>query len=60
MLPLNVEVAASAAELRAQHGLKGPDPLHLAAALIGKCNVPWTNDRRLSSAAGTFARAVVP
>jgi uncharacterized protein len=36
-----------ATELRARHGIKTPDALHLAAALDSGCNEFWTNDRRL-------------
>lgn len=36
-----------ATELRAEHGVKTPDALHLAAALDSGCDEFWTNDRRL-------------
>lgn len=49
-----------AAELRARHGLKTPDALHLAAALIARCDEFWTNDKRLEAAAATSIRIVVP
>ena len=41
-----------ATDLRARHGIKTPDALHLAAALHGGCDEFWTNDRRLESVAG--------
>jgi predicted nucleic acid-binding protein len=40
-----------AAELRAQHGIKTPDALHLAAAVRAGCDDFWTNDNRLAKAA---------
>ncbi|WP_082674133.1 type II toxin-antitoxin system VapC family toxin [Thiohalocapsa sp. ML1] len=45
-----------AAELRASHGLKTPDALHLATALHHGCDAFWTNDTRLNMAAGGLAR----
>jgi predicted nucleic acid-binding protein len=45
-----------ATELRARHGLKTPDSLHLAAALHMNCDAFWTNDRRLQRAAGEQMR----
>lgn len=40
-----------ATQLRAEHGLKTPDALHLAAALEAGCDEFWTNDHRLETAA---------
>ncbi len=40
-----------AAELRARHGIRTPDALHLAAAQLHGCDQLWTNDNRLASAA---------
>jgi uncharacterized protein len=40
-----------ATELCAQHRLKTPDALHLAAAITARCDEFWTNDRRLEHAA---------
>lgn len=45
----------AAAELRARHGLKTPDALHLAAARHHQCTEPGTNDDRLKVVAGTLA-----
>lgn len=39
-----------ATELRAAHGVKTPDALHLAAAIQGGCEEFWTNDHRLPDA----------
>jgi predicted nucleic acid-binding protein len=41
--------------LRARHLLKTPDALHLAIALHHGCEEFWTNDDRLSKAAGQMA-----
>lgn len=39
-----------ATEIRAEHGIKTPDALHLAAALEAGCSEFWTNDQRLPAA----------
>lgn len=54
-LPMDDEVFARALGLRAQHGLKTPDALHLATALQHGCTEFWTNDGRLHAAAGQLA-----
>lgn len=40
-----------ATTLRAQHGLKTPDALHLATAICAGCHEIWTKDDRLNKAA---------
>lgn len=40
-----------ATQLRAEHGLKTPDALHLAVAICAGCSEFWTNDQRLAKAA---------
>ncbi|MCC5872574.1 MAG: type II toxin-antitoxin system VapC family toxin [Gammaproteobacteria bacterium] len=52
------EVYDLAAELRARHGLKTPDALHLACARHHACEALWTNDDRLATAAPSLARAI--
>lgn len=47
-----------ATELRARHGLKTPDALHLAAAIACGCNELWTNDGRLTRATDNRIRVV--
>jgi len=47
-----------ATDLRAAHGLKTPDALHLAAALVTGCHEFWTNDTRLAATAGTRLQVV--
>jgi predicted nucleic acid-binding protein len=60
-LALGSPVFDLATEVRAHHGTKTPDAIHLAAALLGECGSFWTNDRRLSSAAkGRIEIRVVP
>lgn len=62
--PRHIRIAASrevfdlATVLRAEHGLKTPDALHLAAAITAKCDEFWTNDRRLERAASGKLRIV--
>jgi predicted nucleic acid-binding protein len=53
------DVHIRAAELRARHGLKTPDALHLAAAQLAGCDELWTNDRRLFAASRGVAVDVV-
>jgi predicted nucleic acid-binding protein len=57
-VPIGVNVAVRAAELRTTFGLKTADALHLAAAIESGCSEFWTNDRRLSGAAGEFVVVV--
>lgn len=42
----------TAAELRAEHGVRTPDALQLAAALAGGCGAFVTNDRRIPAVPG--------
>ena len=58
LLTMGVTVFERAARLRATHRLGTPDALHLATALEHGCDELWTNDDRLSRAAGSFARVV--
>lgn len=58
-LDLGEEQFTRAAQLRARHGLRTPDALHLAAAQLAGCDELWTNDNRLASAAGRLAVNIV-
>lgn len=58
-LPLDHDQFVRAAALRARHGLRSPDALHLAAAQTHGCDELWTNDDRLAAAAGGLAVRVV-
>lgn len=58
VLDLGSDVYRRAAELRAKHGIRTPDALHLAAAQLSGCDVLWTNDARLARASHGLARDV--
>jgi len=47
-----------AAELRAHHGLKTPDALHAALAIVNGCDELWTNDQRLAAVQAQIATRV--
>lgn len=49
-----------AARLRARHGLKLPDALHLACAKHHGCSAFWTNDQRFSAAGGDLVKVLSP
>lgn len=51
-LTIDETVFRQAASIRAQHGFKLPDALHLACAIHHDCEAFWTNDLRLSNGAG--------
>jgi predicted nucleic acid-binding protein len=59
LIELSVPEHLRAAELRARHGLRTPDALHLAAAQLGGCTQLWTNDARLATASQGLAADVV-
>ncbi len=59
-LPMPREVYDLATELRATHRIETADALHLAAAIVGKCDEFWTNDRRLAKAAAGRINVVIP
>ncbi len=49
---ITANTCTAAAQLRAAYGLKTPDALQLAVALVAKCSTFITNDRVLPSIAG--------
>ncbi|MGO2748218.1 type II toxin-antitoxin system VapC family toxin [Microbacterium sp.] len=59
IIELGTEAYLRAAELRAGHGLKTPDALHLAAAQLGGASQLWTNDKRLAAASHGLAVDIV-
>ncbi len=56
IIPFTHRVFDLAIDLRAQHNLKTPDALHLAAAIVGGCQEFWTQDHRLDHAAAHYLR----
>jgi predicted nucleic acid-binding protein len=54
-LEITPDIYRKAAELRANHGLKTPDALHLATAQNHGCAELWTHDERLNTVAGDLA-----
>jgi len=54
-LAIDDSIFDRALQLRACHGLKTPDALHLATAFHHGCTEIWTNDERLNKAAGSMA-----
>ncbi|MDM4764273.1 PIN domain-containing protein [Galbitalea sp. SE-J8] len=55
MLDADLAVHERAAELRARHGLRTPDAIHLAVAQRHRCSSLWTNDSRLAPASRDLA-----
>ena len=49
IVPLSKQVIDQATILRAHYNFKTPDAIHLAAAIVSKCDLFLTNDRRLSN-----------
>lgn len=54
-LELGEDEFIRAARIRARHGLKTPDALHLAVAQASGCDQLWTNDSRLATASRGLA-----
>ena len=52
LVPLHPRLLRMAAHLRATTGMKTPDAIQLAAALIAGCTVFLTNDRRIPAVPG--------
>lgn len=44
LVPVNVQIAEMAADLRARYGLRTPDALHVASAIVSGCDSFLTND----------------
>jgi len=45
LLPITSEILESAAQLRANYGLKTPDAIHAATAQLAQCDLFITNDK---------------
>lgn len=52
LVTLSREVVDRATQIRADHGLKTPDALHLGAAVVSACDAFLTNDHRLDGFSG--------
>jgi predicted nucleic acid-binding protein len=48
VLPLSRQVLERATLLRARYGFRTPDAIHLAAAIVGGCDLFLTNDSQLA------------
>ncbi|MBF0155289.1 MAG: PIN domain-containing protein [Magnetococcales bacterium] len=55
MLTMPEEVFDTALGLRTDYGLRVPDALHLATAMVHGCTEFWTNDNRLTCVAPKLA-----
>jgi len=51
LVPIDIEVAELAADLRARYNLRTPDALQVAAAIVRRCEVFLTNDACLKRVA---------
>jgi uncharacterized protein len=58
-LSMNDAIFDLATQLRARHGLRTPDALHLACAQQHGCTALWTNDDRLAAASHGLAINVI-
>lgn len=47
LIAVNLQIAESAAGLRAHYGLRTPDALHVASALYATCDAFLTNDAQI-------------
>ncbi len=52
VIPLSREVIDQATQLRARSALRTSDAIHLAAAMVGGCDLFFTNDLRLQACPG--------
>lgn len=60
LVDLSRDVMDRATAVRAQYGFKTPDAIHLAAAVVARCDVFLTNDHRLDRFAGITIEVVQP
>jgi predicted nucleic acid-binding protein len=60
IVALSTAVMDRATAIRAAHGFKTPDAIHLAAAVLSSCDVFLTNDHRLSAFPGLTIEVVQP
>jgi predicted nucleic acid-binding protein len=57
--PLATPILERATEIRAYHGLRVPDAMHLATALEHRCDAFWTGDQKLARVASGFIQVSV-
>ena len=60
LVPLTRDVMDRATKIRADYRFKTPDAIHLAAAVVARCDAFLTNDRRLDRFAGLPIEVVEP
>jgi len=51
LIPVSLQIADTAAKLRATYNLRTPDAIHIASALATSCDIFLTNDKRLKRVA---------
>ena len=60
IFPLTRQVIDQATKLRAIYGFKTPDAIHLATAIVSRCDVFLTNDHRLVRCREITVETIVP
>jgi uncharacterized protein len=60
VIDVSTKVIDRATELRARHGFKSPDAIHLATALESGANEFWTGDAALSRCTDVVVTLLVP
>ncbi|MBI3990050.1 MAG: PIN domain-containing protein [candidate division NC10 bacterium] len=60
IVALSREVIDRATEIRAKYGVKTPDAIHLAAAVVSGCDLFLTSDHRLDRFPGIAIEVVQP
>jgi predicted nucleic acid-binding protein len=60
MHPIDEETAVTAARIRARHGLRLPDAIQIATAIVTRSHALITNDRRLAKVGDVKILGVAP
>jgi predicted nucleic acid-binding protein len=60
IIPISREVIDTATEIRAEYEFRVPDAIHLAAAVVSRCDEFLTNDRQLSRYSGIAVTILNP
>lgn len=58
IVPITRDVIDRATDIRAQFNFKTPDSIHLAAAVVSKCDVFLMNDHRLNRFSGISIQVI--